>query len=311
MRKNQYITDAALFSAIYSLLFLASMYLPLIGTIIMFSLPVPFVIYSYRYDIKKFLLFFLVTGVLTVIFGTIINLPSVLLFGLMGLSIGYSYKKQETVIEMYMKTVVMTIMGLLSLLVLSNIMFQTNFVADITNIMKESTQLVISTMESTGVEISVKQQESITTLIEMFQQLVPMMLVFVAGIFTLVTCYITQGIAGRLGIKTVKIGKLRDFVLPKSVMWMYLIILLVNFISIDPQTFLYTVILNLTMVFQILFVLQGCSFIAYFLHYKNKPRKYLVITMVLILFIPIVFPFIEFLGIIDLGFQLRKRLTLK
>jgi uncharacterized protein YybS (DUF2232 family) len=58
-------------------------------------------------------------------------------------------------------------------------------------------------------------------------------------------------------------------------------------------------------------LLQGLSFVAYFTHIKKFPKAFLIIAVILTFLLPFVLYIVRILGIIDLGFNLRKRLEEK
>ncbi|MEH7584161.1 DUF2232 domain-containing protein, partial [Priestia megaterium] len=105
----------------------------------------------------------------------------------------------------------------------------------------------------------------------------------------------------------------REFKLPKSILWYYLIALILSFPSfnIEQGTFMYVAIINIVMGLQMLVVLQGISFIFYFSHQKGYAKAIPIVVTILALIIPIILQIVRILGIIDLGFNLRKQLDTK
>ncbi|MEH7558544.1 DUF2232 domain-containing protein, partial [Priestia megaterium] len=81
--------------------------------------------------------------------------------------------------------------------------------------------------------------------------------------------------------------------------------------NIEQGTFMYVAIINIVMGLQMLVVLQGISFIFYFSHQKGYAKAIPIVVTILALIIPIILQIVRILGIIDLGFNLRKQLDTK
>ena len=111
----------------------------------------------------------------------------------------------------------------------------------------------------------------------------------------------------RFGIKIEKWKSFKDITLPKSLLWYFLVTLLVSmFANPEEGTYLFAAIVNLTYILQFLMVLQGLTFLFYYFD-KNGIAKAFAITIALVSFlVPIFLYIIGILGIIDLGFDLRK-----
>ena len=78
------------------------------------------------------------------------------------------------------------------------------------------------------------------------------------------------------------------------------------FANPEEGTYLFTAIVNLTYILSFFMVLQGLTFLFYYFD-KNGIDKAFAITIVIVSFlIPIFLYIIGILGIIDLGFDLRK-----
>ena len=88
------IVEGAFLSAITALLFLASLYIPLLGTLISFLCPLPLIILCLRHDIKIALLALFVSFIMvTLLAGPFQGLIAVFGFGLLGIALGVTIKK--------------------------------------------------------------------------------------------------------------------------------------------------------------------------------------------------------------------------
>jgi len=94
------IVEGAFLSAITALLFLASLYIPLLGTLISFLCPLPIIILCLRHNLKVatlalFISFFLIT----LVAGPFQGLIAVLGFGILGITLGIVIKKKLSILN--------------------------------------------------------------------------------------------------------------------------------------------------------------------------------------------------------------------
>ncbi|EFG2693373.1 DUF2232 domain-containing protein, partial [Escherichia coli] len=98
-----------------------------------------------------------------------------------------------------------------------------------------------------------------------------------------------------------------DMRLPKSMVWYYLLTLLLMLIQPEKASFLSLV---QTSAFQILFILvliQGFSFIFYYCHEKNISKVVPIFAVVLTILFPPIGVIVRIIGIADIGFDLREK----
>ncbi|MFO7654860.1 MAG: DUF2232 domain-containing protein, partial [Candidatus Krumholzibacteriia bacterium] len=94
------IVEGAFLSAITAILFLASLYIPLFGTLISFLCPLPIIVLCLRHNLKIALLslviaFFLVT----LLAGPFQGLIGILGFGTLGIALGIAIKRKLSFLE--------------------------------------------------------------------------------------------------------------------------------------------------------------------------------------------------------------------
>src|SRR5699024_10046419 len=92
MKDSKKITDGALLTVIFMLLMLGT-FIPVLAIICMFLLPVPFVLYTARHNIKPAFLMYAAAILLTVLLATLLPLPLTVTTGLGGILLGYSIYK--------------------------------------------------------------------------------------------------------------------------------------------------------------------------------------------------------------------------
>jgi uncharacterized protein YybS (DUF2232 family) len=99
----------------------------------------------------------------------------------------------------------------------------------------------------------------------------------------------------------------KEISLPKSILYYFLLTLLVSMVM-NPEegTFWYMAIINMTYILQFLMILQGYTFIFYYFDKKGFSKAISITIAIVSFIIPIFLYIVGILGIIDLGFDLRK-----
>ncbi|MGQ0514224.1 DUF2232 domain-containing protein, partial [Bacillus sp. D-CC] len=72
MRNTKFITECAALLAIYAMLLLISMYVPILGTVVTFALPLPFILLTIRYKISNAFVIF--TAALDILYLIVSNI---------------------------------------------------------------------------------------------------------------------------------------------------------------------------------------------------------------------------------------------
>ena len=142
----------------------------------------------------------------------------------------------------------------------------------------------------------------------MLDTLTPSLFVLIALFGVLLIELVSFPIVKRFGVKVESWRPFREIVLPKSILWYYLLTMLASF-ALNPEegTYWYMALMNIGFLLQMLMVLQGLSLISYFCYKKGISKAVPIFAVVFTFIIPIFLSIVRILGIIDLGFDLRKR----
>jgi uncharacterized protein YybS (DUF2232 family) len=149
----------------------------------------------------------------------------------------------------------------------------------------------------------------------MLKQLVmlaPSSLVFASIIASFITQWVCFPIAKRFGVNVQPWGSFRNLVLPKSLLWYYLIAL-GAMLLFHPQeeSYVYSVLINARYILETFILLQGIALLFFIFHQKSVAKGLGVFVVILTFMIPIVRYIIMLLGITDLGFDFRKQFEKK
>ncbi|PHD09683.1 hypothetical protein COF45_17135 [Bacillus wiedmannii] len=309
MKNTKFITEGAALLAIYAMLLLISMYVPILGTVVKFALPLPFILLTIRYRLSNAFVIFTAALFITVIVSQPMNLVKTTMFGLIGIVLGYMYKKQKKPVEILMAGTLAYLIGIMLIYVASIKFFNIDLMKQMQNMLNESMAQSEKIVTAAGMPISKEQKELFAQFNDVLQTLFPSLLVMVSVCFSWITVMISGSVLRKLKHDVIPWPKFKDIQLPKSIVWYYVIfILLSTFIKVEPTSYLHMVFSNLYVIFALLLVLQGLTFIAFLAHSKGFTKGIPIISFIVCMFIPMLFPLVTILGIIDLGISLRSKI---
>ncbi|MGW6045632.1 YybS family protein [Bacillus mycoides] len=309
MKNTKFITEGAALLAIYAMLLLISMYVPILGTVVTFALPLPFILLTIRYRLSNAFIVFTAALFITVIVSQPMNLVKTTMFGLIGIVLGYMYKKRKKPVETLMAGTLAYLIGIMLIYVASIKFFNIDLMKQMQNMFNESMAQSEKIVTAAGMPISKEQKELFAQFNDVLQTLFPSILVLVSVCFSWITVLISGSVLRKLKHDVIPWPKFKDIQLPKSIVWYYVIfILLSTFIKVEPTSYLQMVFSNLYVIFALLLVLQGLTFIAFIAHSKGFTKGVPIISFIVCMFIPMMFPLVTILGIIDLGISLRSKI---
>ncbi|MEM5673537.1 YybS family protein [Bacillus cereus] len=309
MKNTKFITEGAALLAIYAMLLLISMYVPILGAVVTFALPLPFILLTIRYKLSSAFVIFTAALFITVIVSQPMNLVKTTMFGLIGIVLGYMYKKQKKPVEILMAGTLAYLIGIMLIYVASIKFFNIDLMKQMQNMFNESMTQSEKIVTAAGMPISKEQKELFVQMNDILQTVFPSILVMVSVCLSWIAVIISGSALRKLKHDVIPWPKFKDIQLPKSIVWYYVIfILLSTFIKVEPTSYLHMVFSNLYVIFALLLVLQGLTFIAFLAHSKGFTKGVPIISFIACMFIPMLFPLVTILGIIDLGISLRSKI---
>lgn len=309
MKSTRFITEGAALLAIYAILLLISMYVPILGAVVTFALPLPFILLTVRHKLSNVLVIFVAALFITVVVSQPISLIKTVMFGLIGVVLGYMYKKGKKPVEILIAGTLAYLIGIMLIYVGSIKFFNIDLMKQMQNMFNESMAQSEKIVSAAGMPISKEQKELLGQFNDMLQTLFPSLLVMVSLCFSWITVMISGSVLRKLKYDITAWPKFKDIQLPKSIVWYYVIfILLSTFMKVEPTSYLHMVFSNLYVIFAMLLVFQGLTFIAFVAHRKGFTKGVPVISFIVCMFIPMLFPLVTILGIIDLGISLRSKM---
>lgn len=313
MRNTKVLVEGAVVSGIYTLLFLMSMYIPFFSIFSLFILPLPFIIYLYRHNLKAGLLLWAVTFGVSLAFGGLSGIIITLFSGLTGIVMGELYRRKKSAFAVLLGASLANLLNMLGTIVIAQVVMGINFVKEL----EAQFQTAIGTAEefyrSSGQDPS--QIEKFKEQAELIPMMLPTYIIGGAVILAFLTHFAARMLMKRLRYDIPSFPPFREWNLPKSFLWYYIVAIVLTFSTPDKGTALYIVTINLYMILSFVLIIQGFTVIFYYAWIKNWKRKRIILLIILLFllnsFLPIPLEVVKFLGIIDLGFMIKKRLKPK
>lgn len=312
MKDTRRLTEGALFLAIFAILLLITLYIPVLGMIVNFFLALPFIMFSAKYDRKSSFIFLVGSILISMIVGTVLAIPIALSYGLTGIVMGDFIREKKSRAAGFIAGSFVFLISLVVEYAAAIVFFQMDFIKETMGMFQESLKQSTAMLEGIG-------QSPDPAMLEQFQEGIQMLEVLVPSLFALASFMIvfliqlaSFPIIKRFGIQVANWQPFRKLKLPKSLLWYYIIVLFASIIfNPEEGNYWYIALVNLSFILQFFMLLQGLSFVFFISYEKDLPKFIPVLITILIFIIPILLYIVRILGIIDLGFDLRKRVEKK
>lgn len=310
MKNARTLTEGALLLAIYTVLLLLTVYVPVLNIITPFFLVLPYIIYSEKHGLKPAMVMLAAAVFVSLLAGAfLITLPLTLSFGTVGIIIGWMLKNQKSKMMIYLVSSFVFLVSSVIEYIVSILLLDMNLIREFIASFKKILLDAFQRAEEMGQPLPSGKMEDFRSSLELFEILIPSFFLTSSLAVMLIIISVNFPLLRKIGIHTAKFPPFRNWKLPQSIVWYYLITLILM-ITVRPEvgTYLHWALFNLFYVLQLLLVVQGLSFIYFFARLKNWPKG--LVILITVLAFPL-YEFVRILGIIDLGFDLRQRLQRK
>ncbi|AGT33860.1 membrane protein [Geobacillus genomosp. 3] len=308
MRKTHALTEAAIELALFAVLFLLALYVPFIGVIAVLFLALPFMVFTMRHGLASACLLLIASLVVSGLIGSLLSLPMALMFGTVGIAVGAMLAKKK---NRYLVLLVGALVFLVNIVldyVISIQFLQVDMIQDTLALVRESFDTAMRVMEGMGQEPPAEMQKQLEQGIELIGYMIPTLFVIASFALAYVTIVVSLPILKRLKLPVGTWPPFRELSLPKSVLWIYILVLVFSLFPIEEGTFPYIAVLNISYVLQLAMIVQGFSFLYYAAYKKGIGKGVVVAGTVICLFLPFLLYLVAIFGIIDVGFDLRRRI---
>lgn len=302
------LTEGAIFAAIFALIAFMTVMLPLLGSFFIWILPLPFIVYTVRNGWKPGLMLWVVATFVSLIIGGLLLVFTAIIFGSSGIVIGELFRRQKSAYIVLLGGSLAYIANLILYFVLSIIIFDLNPIIVIQELMTESVKAAETMLLTIGQEPG-SQLDPYLEFINQLVFLAPAIIIATGIFYALLVQLIAYAVLKRIGEKSSPFKPLREWTFPKSFLWYYLATSILMLIGLEEGTALYMVVWNLFPLLEITMTLQGLAVIFFYCHAKKFSKSIPIGLIIVTFIIPNLLFIYRILGIIDLGFELRKRIT--
>jgi uncharacterized protein YybS (DUF2232 family) len=311
LKETKNITEGAALLGIYVLLLLMTIFIPFIGAITLFALAVPFVVYTVRNGWKAGVWFLVIANILTIIFGSPVALTLSVPASTAGVLMGHLFSRNSSRYAILGAATGVFLANYVLAYVTAIVLFNIDFMELLNEMMEESIAASEAMVSSLGQQDTTDTIAQLKEYLDTFAYLLPTLLVATSFINAFVTQLLSGLVLKRLKVKVSTFPPFREMVLPKSLLWYYLIVLVLSMTGIEEGTTGYIAVLNLSVILMFLMTVQGLSFVFFFCHRKKITKAVPITILILSFLLPPLLYIIRMVGIVDIGFQLRERIQTK
>jgi uncharacterized protein YybS (DUF2232 family) len=308
LRKTHALTEAAIELALFAVLLLLALYVPFIGFIAALFLALPFMVFTMRHGLIPAWLLLAAALVVSGLIGSLLSLPMALMFGTFGIAVGAMLVKKK---NRYLVLLIGALVFLANIVldyVISIQFLQVDMIQDTLALVRESFDTAMRVMEGMGQTPPTEMKKQFEQAIVLISYMTPTLFFVASFVLAYVTIIVSLPVMKRLKLPVGTWPPFRELSLPKSVLWIYVLVLVLSLFPLKEGTFTYIAVLNVSYVLQLALIVQGFSFLYYAAYKKGIGKGVVVAGTVICLFLPFLLYLVAIFGIIDLGFDLRRRI---
>ncbi|AIQ66182.1 membrane protein [Paenibacillus stellifer] len=286
------------------LLLLLSLSTPFIIITTLF-LMVPAVVLFATLNVRQFILTILPVWLILGIINPIYIVIAAYLI-IPALVMGRWYKRKAPALSTMLAGAI-TLMGeFLLLLLLGKTLFQFDLYSYVYDVLNEMRTMALSPIQEFGMGGILGDSSDISNNSRAFIQVIPLALIMGSALITVVTHSIVRPILASMGYALPKLKPAREWRIPKSFIWYYLIATVLQlFFYNSSNNFVLMITDNLVPLLRICFILQTIGFFFFVAHERNWNKIFPVALSV----IAILLPPIWIIGIIDLVAPVREMVS--
>lgn len=304
------LSQASMIVTLGIILSLITIYIP-IFSILGLAISVPYAIIATMTDNKfSFLSLIITFFVLIFIVNPAYSVSVCITSVLPGLVIGSATRiniKQGQVNKfepIYVGIIIVVICTIIFYLI-SNFIFNTNLLDDFMNLMKDTLKTQLKVLNDAGIDINSIKPDDVVNFV---YNLLPVILFIQGIVLSFITYYLEVFILRRIRVIKIQIPKFTNFYLPgKPViasLVLYMLILFMDILGVKLHNDL--IMMNLQLVFSIMFLIQGVSVCIYYLKNWFKSNQLKKIFMYIFGLYLFGFMGISLVGMLDSVIDFRK-----
>jgi len=307
------IVEGAFLAAITAVLFIISIYIPLLGTLVSFLCPLPIIILCLRHSVKFAIISTFISGILvTILAGPLQGLMVLLGFGILGLTLGFSIKKELSLTDI-------VIVGSIASLVSKGLILLIGFwILDLNTVLfdiEELDKIITQSLNfysnmGLSPEQLVLMKESLTQTIDIVRMAFPGMIILASIFDTILNYWVARIILRRFGYKLANFTSFSNWRAPKSFFWSYLLGMVLIILGTTYKLPLLNKIgINVQVFFAVVFLIYGLSLTGFILE-RFKIKNFLKwVIYILVCFQPFLSQIVTWAAMLDIWIDFRRLLA--
>lgn len=319
MKYQRYATkstvEAGIMTCIILILMLINIYMPIFSFVLKFILPIPVTLLYLRHNLKITFTALAASGILiSLINNPLSGLTSAIMFGLTGIALGYSIKRELSVPTTIMILALASLIGFVIdftvYITLISGTSVTKFMSEIIRTINESMNMSISFYEKMG--MPAEQIKRFKDMIGIFtvdnmMRLIPSALIISSVIFAFLSYIITRLILRKLGYNIKQMPKFSKMYVDIRFVTILAIIMLIGIILIRLNITVGEYIsISSELMLLYAFLFDGIALVTYYLSNKFSLSKGVIVAIIIFTtFSQLIIVYI-ILGVIDIIADFRK-----
>ncbi|WP_017378777.1 YybS family protein [Paenisporosarcina sp. TG-14] len=301
--QTKQLTFGAMMIALFSILLAVSFYVPILNLITSLFIAVPIAWYSAKFNRKASILVTVVSIIMSLFIGGLLAIPFAMIHALMGFTIGDAIRTKKSKLFMLLSTAGVLLVNIVMQYVIVVLTIGINPVKELLTIATDQYDQMGVFLERFNA-LPKDYDQTVADTLYMFETVMPSLFIISLFGFVFILVNILLPILKRLGLDVPKFPPFSQLRFPKSVLWYYIVVLVVTlFVELEQGTFAFMVFANAALILRVLLVLQGISFVQFFILEKGWPKWTLIVAIILAIPLQAITLII---GIFDLGFNIRS-----
>jgi uncharacterized protein YybS (DUF2232 family) len=309
--KTRALSEAALVTALICVLGLAGIYLPVVGLFAYFSCA-PLIILGKSYGLKYAATSLGASALIIGMFaGPLYTITLVLISGLSSATMGWLLNKEKPTYQVLGAGIVVSLFGAVATVALGQLLTGLPLIETITTAFDESLKLQQSMFGSLGADQTVLAD--VTARMELMREqillMIPGMMIMSSAFTTFINYKIAMSIQKKLKRHVPYMAPFREFSLPKNILWgglmIYVLALLASYLKIIDENVLMA---NLQLIMIYTFAIQGLSVMVWYMHRRSMTKAIRILFFAFILLSSMGTYILFMIGLIEIAFQVRRRL---
>ena len=293
-------------------LFVCGMLIPILALPLMLLYPFPSLVVTHRLGhFSGTVSVLITTAALFMIFPSLLPIVYFSAFGMLGVFLAVAAKRIKNSSEMILAGVLIALACKLLAAFIVYSVTGSNFFAPDTTLLEGALVTFSDSLSSVYPAVAAEIKKNPAKIIEEMVLLIP----FTVILFSALEVIISLSLASKLHKKATgeaffELPPLTTWTFPQNILFAMIVGLICELISqkIDNPYFLRQISLNLVALTRTLFIIQGLAVACSFMEAKSFPKAARIIMIVLTPLISVLGDMLSILGILDIGFNLRKRI---